>query len=41
MYSKELSKLTGIKERTIRDRYERGLPIEEILNPKIRKNQYC
>lgn len=38
---KELSKLTGIKERTIRDRYERGLPIEEILNPKIRKNQYC
>lgn len=38
---KELSKLTGIKERTIRNRYERGLPIEEILNPKIRKNQYC
>ncbi|MGG0718677.1 hypothetical protein ABE096_13930 [Robertmurraya massiliosenegalensis] len=37
---KELSEMTGIKIKTIRDRYYRGLPIEKIISPIIRKNQY-
>lgn len=37
---KELSKLTGLKERTIQARYYKGLPINEIVSPKLKKNQY-
>ena len=37
---KELSRLTGIKERTLRARYEKGLSIDEIVSPTLKKNQY-
>ena len=37
---KELSQLTGLKERTIQARYYKGLSIDEIINPILKKNQY-
>lgn len=37
---KELSKLTGLKERTIQARYYKGFPIDEIVSPILKKNQY-
>jgi hypothetical protein len=38
--TKELSEIAGLKERTVRERYNRGLAVEEIINPILKKNQY-
>lgn len=37
---KELSEILGIKERTLRGRYERGCTNEEIVDTTIHKNQF-
>lgn len=38
---KEISKITGLSERTIMGRYERGWDAERIFNTKLMNNQYC
>lgn len=37
---KEIAKITGLKERTIKGRYERGWSPEKIFNTPLKKNQY-
>lgn len=37
---KEIAEITGLKERTIKGRYERGWSSEQIFSTTLKKNQY-
>ncbi len=37
---KEISQITGLKERTIKGRYERGWNTDKIFDTQLKKNQY-
>ena len=37
---KEIAEITGLKERTVRGRYERGWTPEQIFSKELKKNQY-
>jgi DNA-directed RNA polymerase specialized sigma24 family protein len=37
---KDIAKITGLKERTVRGRFERGWSVEKVMETKKLKNQH-